>query len=109
MIAFTRSLALELAAYGVRVNAICPGPVYTDFNRKVMAQRCETLGITEEEMIERIRQAIPLGRWGQPEDIAFGVATLCDPNSSWVTGEILRISGGMEGVAAAPPKRAAGS
>ena len=109
VIAFTRSLALELAAYGVRVNAICPGPVYTDFNRKVMAQRCETLGITEQEMIERIRQAIPLGRWGQPEDIAFGVATLCDPSSSWVTGEILRISGGMEGVAAAPPKRAAGS
>ena len=109
VIGFTRSLALELAAYGVRVNAICPGPVYTDFNRKVMAQRCQTLGITEEEMIERIRQAIPLGRWGQPEDIAFGVATLCDPNSSWVTGEILRISGGMEGVAAAPPKRAASS
>lgn len=53
-------------------------------------------------MIERIRQAIPLGRWGEPEVIAFGVATLCDPNSSWVTGEILRISGGMEGVAAAP-------
>ena len=109
VIAFTRSLALELAAYGVRVNAICPGPVYTDFNRKVMAQRCETLGITEQEMIERIRQAIPLGRWGQPEDIAFGVATLCDPSSSWVTGEILRISGGMEGVGLAPPKRAAGS
>ena len=107
VIGLTRSLALELAAYGVRVNAICPGPVYTDFNRKVMAQRCETLGITEAEMIERIRQAIPLGRWGEPADIAFGVATLCDPNSSWVTGEILRISGGMEGVAAAPPKRAA--
>ena len=107
VIGLTRSLALELAAYGVRVNAVCPGPVYTDFNRKVMAQRCETLGITEAEMIERIRQAIPLGRWGEPGDIAFGVATLCDPNSSWVTGEILRISGGMEGVAAAPPKRAA--
>ena len=107
VICFTRSLALELAAYRVRVNAICPGPVYTDFNRKVMAQRCVTLGLTEEEMIERIRQAIPLGRWGKAEDIAFGVATLCDPSSAWVTGEILRISGGMEGVAAAPPKRTA--
>ena len=106
VISLTRSLALELAAYGVRVNAICPGPVYTDFNRKMMAQRSETLGVTEHEMIERIRQAIPLGRWGEPEDIAFGVASLCDPNSSWVTGEILRISGGMEGVAAAMPRRA---
>ena len=106
VISLTRTLALELAAYGVRVNAICPGPVYTDFNRKVMAQRSETLGISEEEVIERLRQAIPLGRWGEPEDIAFGVATLCDPDSSWVTGEILRISGGLEGVAIAPPKRA---
>ena len=66
VIGFTRSLALELAAYGVRANAICPGPVYTDFNRKVMAQRCETLGITEEEMIERIRTAIPMGREDAP-------------------------------------------
>jgi 3-oxoacyl-[acyl-carrier protein] reductase len=105
VISFTRSLALELAAYGVRVNAICPGPVYTDFNKQVMAQRCHSLGITEDEMIERIRKAIPLGRWGEPEDIGFGVATLCDPRSSWVTGEILRISGGLEGVAAAPGKR----
>ena len=108
VISLTRTLALELAAYGVRVNAICPGPVYTDFNRKVMAQRSATLGISEEEVIERIRQAIPLGRWGEPEDIAFGVAGLCDPNSSWVTGEILRISGGMEGVAVAPPRRTSG-
>ena len=44
VISLTRTLALELAAYGVRVNAVCPGPVYTDFNRKVMAQRSETLG-----------------------------------------------------------------
>ena len=60
VISLTRTLALELAAYGVRVNAVCPGPVYTDFNRKVMAQRSATLGISEEEVIERIRQAI---RW----------------------------------------------
>ena len=105
VISFTRSLALELAAYGVRVNAVCPGPVYTDFNKQVMAQRCDSLGITEEEVIERIRKAIPLGRWGEPEDIAWGVVTLCDPRSSWVTGEILRVSGGLEGVAAAPPRR----
>ena len=105
VISFTRSLALELAAYGVRVNAVCPGPVYTDFNKQVMAQRCDSIGITENEMIERIRKAIPLGRWGEPEDIAWSVATLCDPRSSWVTGEILRVSGGMEGVAVAPPKR----
>ena len=105
VISFTRSLALELAAYGVRVNAICPGPVYTDFNKQVMGQRCESLGITEEEMIERIRKAIPLGRWGEPEDIAGSVAFLCGAEAGWMTGEVLRVSGGLEGVAAAPGKR----
>ncbi len=105
VISLTKTLALELAAYGVRVNAISPGPVYTEFNQKTMAQRCKTLNITEPEMIERVRSAVPLGRWGEPEDIARGVAFLCDPANSWVTGEVLRISGGLEGVSATPAKR----
>lgn len=105
VIMLTRTLALELAAYGVRVNALCPGPVYTDFNRTLMDQRRRSLNITEEEMIERIRKAVPLGRWGEPEDIAHSVAFLCSPESSWITGEVLRVSGGMEGVSAVPPKR----
>ena len=105
IISLTKTLALELAAYGVRVNAVSPGPVYTEFNRRNMAQRCETLNITEDEMIERIRSAIPLGRWGEPTDIARGVAFLCSPQASWITGEVLRVSGGMEGVSATPPKR----
>lgn len=106
VISLTRTLAVELAAYGVRVNAVSPGPVYTEFNRQTMAQRCESLNITEDEMIERIRAAIPLGRWGEPIDIAQAVAFLCSPQASWITGEVLRVSGGLEGVSAAPPKRA---
>ena len=105
VISLTRTLALELAAYGVRVNAVSPGPVYTEFNRTNMAQRCRSLNITEEEMIERIRSAIPLGRWGESIDIAQGVAFLCSPAASWITGEVLRVSGGLEGVSATPPKR----
>ena len=105
VISLTRTLAVELAAYGVRVNAVSPGPVYTEFNRQNMAQRCQSLNITEDEMIERIRAAIPLGRWGEPVDIAQAVAFLCSPQASWITGEVLRVSGGMEGVSATPPKR----
>jgi len=105
IISLTRTLALELAAYGVRVNGVCPGPVYTEFNRSNMVQRSKTLDLTEEQMVERIRTAIPLGRWGEPADIANSVAFLCSPAAAWITGEILRVSGGMEGVAAAPPKR----
>jgi NAD(P)-dependent dehydrogenase (short-subunit alcohol dehydrogenase family) len=105
VIMLTRTLALELAASGVRVNAVCPGPVYTDFNKSIMDQRRRSLDITLEEMVERVRKSVPLGRWGEPEDIAHGVAFLCNPASSWVTGEVLRVSGGMEGVSVAPPKR----
>ena len=105
VISLTRTMALELAAYGVRVNSVSPGPVYTEFNRKGMAQRCQTLNITEDEMIERVRGAIPLGRWGEPVDIAQGVVFLCSPAASWITGEVLRVSGGLEGVSATPPKR----
>ena len=105
VISLTRTLAVEMAAYGVRVNAVSPGPVYTEFNQRNMAQRRETLGLSEAEMMERIRAAVPLGRWGEPSDIAQAVSYLCSPAASWVTGEILRVSGGMEGVAAVPPKR----
>ncbi len=108
IISLTRTLAVELAAYCVRVNAICPGPVYTEFNKRNMAQRSESLGITEEEMIERVRKAVPLGRWGEPADIAQCVAFLCSPAASWITGEVLRVSGGLQGVSAAPPKRSKG-
>jgi len=104
VISLTRCLALELAAYKVRVNAVCPGPVYTDFNRTVMAQRSQRLAITEPELIERVRGAIPLGRWGEPADIANAVAFLCSPQAGWITGEVLRVSGGLEGVSAPLPK-----
>jgi NAD(P)-dependent dehydrogenase (short-subunit alcohol dehydrogenase family) len=105
VISLTRTLALELAAYGVRVNAVCPGPVYTEFNRTVMAQRGRSLNLSEEQMVERVRASIPLGRWGEPGDIASAVAFLCGPESAWITGEVLRVSGGLEGVSAAPPRR----
>jgi len=105
VISLTKTLALELAAYGVRVNAVSPGPVYTQFNKTVMAQRCQRLNISEDEMIERIRKSIPLGRWGKPTDIASTVAFLCSSSATWITGEILRVSGGLEGVSSASPKR----
>ena len=105
VISLTRTLALELAAYGVRVNAVSPGPVYTEFNKTVMAQRCRSLGLTEEQMIERVRASIPLGRWGDAADIANAVAFLCGQEAAWITGEVLRVSGGLEGVSAAPPRR----
>jgi 3-oxoacyl-[acyl-carrier protein] reductase/2-hydroxycyclohexanecarboxyl-CoA dehydrogenase len=100
----TRTLAVELAAYGVRVNAVSPGPVYTDFNRKTMAQRSRTLGISRDEMVERVRRSIPLGRWGEPQDIASMVAFLCGSEASWITGQVFQVTGGLQGVSATPPR-----
>lgn len=104
VISLTKCLALELAASGIRVNAISPGPVYTDFNRTVMSQRSQRMQITEEQMIERVRGAVPLGRWGEPSDIANAVAFLCSPQSAWITGEVVKVSGGLEGVSTPLPK-----
>lgn len=108
VISLTKTLALELSPYGVRVNAVSPGPVYTDFNQRVMEQRAETLGIATEEMVERVRKAIPLRRWGEADDIAQGVAFLCSPAAGWITGEVLTVGGGLTGVSASPPKRPRG-
>ena len=106
IISLTRTLALELAAYGVRVQRRVSGGRCTRNSTSATWPNAASLwGISEEEMIERIRTAIPLGRWGEPEDIAQGVAFLCSPAASWITGEVLRVSGGMEGVSATPPKR----
>ena len=60
--------------------------------------------MTQEQMVERVRASIPLGRWGEPTDIAAVVAFLCSPDASWITGEVWRVSGGLEGVSAAPPR-----
>jgi NAD(P)-dependent dehydrogenase (short-subunit alcohol dehydrogenase family) len=105
VISLTQTFALEMAPYSVRVNAVAPGPVYTDFNKRVMRQRAEILGITEQEIIDRVGRAVPLGRWGQPEEIARGVLYLCSDQSSWVTGQVLAVTGGLASVSAAPPKR----
>jgi NAD(P)-dependent dehydrogenase (short-subunit alcohol dehydrogenase family) len=105
IVSLTKTLAAELASYGVRANAVCPGPVYTEFNRVVMRQRAASLGIGESEMVERVRRSIPLGRWGEPPEIAAAVLFLCGPGAVWITGETLRVSGGLEVVSAVPAGR----
>ena len=105
VVSLTQTLAVELAPFGVNVNAISPGPVATEFHDTVMPQRAATLGITREVMVERVRASIPLGRWGKPEDIAKAVLFLASDQSQWMTGQNLVVAGGLAGVAAAPPKQ----
>jgi 3-oxoacyl-[acyl-carrier protein] reductase len=84
LIGFTKSLAREVASRGVTVNAVAPGFVDTDMTR----------ALSDEQRAGYCAQ-IPLGRFGQPQDIAQAVLYLAGPGGSYVTGQTLHINGGM--------------
>ncbi|MGI5290043.1 SDR family NAD(P)-dependent oxidoreductase [Nonomuraea polychroma] len=87
----TRSWALELAADGIRVNALAPGPTESE------ALTAAGLPDTVVEQIKQDESArIPLGRRGTPEEIAAWIVHLADPRATWITGQILTVDGGLE-------------
>ena len=81
---YVKSLAKELAPSGIRVNAVSPGVIKTDM-----------LSEYTDEDLEALRQDIPLGRLGTPEDIAKVIYFLASDESSYITGQILGVSGGF--------------
>jgi NAD(P)-dependent dehydrogenase (short-subunit alcohol dehydrogenase family) len=85
----TRCLALELAAHGVRVNAVNPGVVRTELHR---AGGMEESAYTA--FLEHSRSTHPLGRVGQPEEVAELIAFLASSRAGWITGETIAIDGG---------------
>ncbi|HEX6967157.1 MAG TPA: SDR family oxidoreductase, partial [Gemmatimonadaceae bacterium] len=95
--AITRTLALEWAAHGIRINAIAPGPIPTEGVKKAFvppnAQVADVFAI-ERAMGDYAKRAIPAGRWGTPRDIANTVAFLASPAGDWITGAVLVVDGG---------------
>ncbi len=90
IVAFTKALAPELAPDNIRVNAVCPGWIDTPFNQPAI----DFMGGREEQ--ERIvKQIVPLGRQGTPEEIAPIVVYLASDGSSYMTGQALVIDGGV--------------
>jgi NAD(P)-dependent dehydrogenase (short-subunit alcohol dehydrogenase family) len=86
----TRSWALELAPLGIRVNAVSPGPTETELLARSGLPADRIAAIKEREAA-----TIPLGRRGRPEDVARWITALADPDSSWVTGEVFSVDGGL--------------
>jgi NAD(P)-dependent dehydrogenase (short-subunit alcohol dehydrogenase family) len=86
IIALTRAMAVELGPYGIRVNAVCPGPVLTDMLLDA---------VPTQEGRDELASFAPLGRVGQPEDIAAAVLYLASVESDWCTGQALSVDGGM--------------
>lgn len=81
VIGATKALAQEVGRHGITVNAVAPGFIHTDM----------TEGLNEKEM----KNLIPVRRFGLPEEVAFAVAFLASPRSSYITAEVLSINGGL--------------
>lgn len=94
VVGMTRSLALEVAARGVTVNAVCPGYTETDLLRGAVATIVAKTGRTPEEARADLARDNPQGRLIQPADVAEAVAWLCLPSAAAITGQAISVSGG---------------
>jgi 3-oxoacyl-[acyl-carrier protein] reductase len=92
LIGFTKTLALELGKFGVTANAIAPGFVETEMTAATAARQ----GLDFEEWKSSIARDIPLGRIGQPEDIAAVASFLCSEDAGYVSGQVIYVSGGAK-------------
>jgi 2-hydroxycyclohexanecarboxyl-CoA dehydrogenase len=84
IIGFTKSIAREVARQGVTANCVCPGPISTPFLAK-----------NGEKLLEALARAIPMRRIGDPEDVVGAIRYFASPGASYVTGQVLSVSGGL--------------
>jgi len=90
-LALTRSLACEEAMHGVRVNAVCPGSTLTDFH----VGRAQKIGKSVAQLKTERKDTSLLGRWAEPEEIAWPILWLASSEGSFITGSTLVVDGGL--------------
>lgn len=95
VIGFAKTLATELAPDKILVNNVCPGIIFTDRIKQLASVRAEESGITYDEALENMTANIPLGRIGDPEELANLVVFLASEKSSYITGTTIQVDGGM--------------
>jgi 2-hydroxycyclohexanecarboxyl-CoA dehydrogenase len=89
IIAFTKTMAREMARRGVMLNVVCPGPTDTPLFADVAA------GESGEKIKQALERAIPLKRLGRPDDLPGAVAFLASDDANFITGQVLSVSGGL--------------
>jgi meso-butanediol dehydrogenase / (S,S)-butanediol dehydrogenase / diacetyl reductase len=94
VVGFTQSVALEVAASGVRVNSVCPGLISTPMQVREVGWEAALRGTTEQAVRDRYAAAVPLGRVGTPADVAATVVFLASDEASYITGESVDVGGG---------------
>lgn len=95
VIAFAKSLADEVGKYGILVNNVCPGSILTERMLLNITARAEEMGISLEDALVKRAAEIPVGRLGEPKDIAYTVAFLASGKSGYITGSTIRVDGGV--------------
>ena len=91
LLALTRTLAHEEAAHGVRVNAVCPGSTLTDFH----IGKAKAVGKSVDELRQERQATSLLGRWADPQEVAWPVLWLSSDEASYITGTTLMVDGGL--------------
>ena len=92
---FTKVMAKELAGSGIRVNAVCPGIISTDFTQWRFELEAEILQATEQERQAEMMKTIPLGRFGTADEVSDLIVFLASAQSAYMTGQAINITGGQ--------------